>query len=112
MILKLNFNFQSLPPFNRVGDLLFTRYMRARRVAEAPGLRFIPKPKATELIYLETSPNYCEKNLAAGSFGTHGRFCNRSSALPPNAAGSCALLCCGRGWVSMIFFLTEVDVSK
>ncbi|CAF3043359.1 unnamed protein product [Rotaria socialis] len=48
------------------------------------------------LIFLNASPNYCEFDLSAGSFGTMGRVCNRSS----RAIDSCELLCCDRGYQS------------
>lgn len=36
-------------------------------------------PKRSELVYLQPSPNYCEPDLAQGSLGTQGRYCNRTS---------------------------------
>lgn len=36
-------------------------------------------PKRSDLVYLQNSPNYCERDLIAGSLGTIGRFCNRTS---------------------------------
>ncbi|EDX06352.1 GD10659 [Drosophila simulans] len=50
-------------------------------------------PKRMELIYLEASPNYCERSLQTGSQGTSGRTCQRTGHGPQ----SCDLLCCGRG---------------
>lgn len=50
-------------------------------------------PKRMELIYLEASPNYCERSLQAGSQGTAGRICQHGGHGPQ----SCDLLCCGRG---------------
>jgi len=38
------------------------------------------KPRPSELVYLQPSPNYCEADAAAGSPGVAGRHCNRSSA--------------------------------
>lgn len=37
------------------------------------------EPKITELVYLEQSPNYCDRDFGAGSLGTYGRSCNRTS---------------------------------
>ncbi|CAF0958127.1 unnamed protein product [Adineta steineri] len=51
-----------------------------------------------ELIFLNSSPNYCELNLSVGSFGTKGRVCNRKS----RAIDGCDLLCCNRGYQSQI----------
>lgn len=36
-------------------------------------------PKRSELVFLQPSPNYCEPDLALGSLGTQGRYCNRTS---------------------------------
>ncbi|KYN15305.1 Protein Wnt-7b [Trachymyrmex cornetzi] len=51
-------------------------------------------PKRSELVYLQPSPNYCEPNLAQGSLGTQGRYCNRTST----ETDGCDLMCCGRGY--------------
>ncbi|CAH1164457.1 unnamed protein product [Phaedon cochleariae] len=52
------------------------------------------EPKKSELVYLQMSPNYCERDLAAGSLGTAGRRCNRTS----RGIDGCDLMCCGRGY--------------
>lgn len=51
-----------------------------------------------ELVFLHASPNYCDSNMLAGSFGTMGRLCNRNS----RAIDGCDLLCCHRGYHSQI----------
>ncbi|KAG5311161.1 WNT7B protein, partial [Acromyrmex insinuator] len=51
-------------------------------------------PKRSELVYLQPSPNYCEPDLAQGSLGTQGRYCNRTST----ETDGCDLMCCGRGY--------------
>ncbi|XP_072756102.1 protein Wnt-7b isoform X2 [Anoplolepis gracilipes] len=56
------------------------------------GLKRIPK--RSELVYLQPSPNYCEPDLAQGSLGTQGRYCNRTS----KGTDGCDLMCCGRGY--------------
>lgn len=52
------------------------------------------KPRPRDLVYLENSPNYCEKEKSVGSLGTVGRECNRTSS----DIDGCDLLCCGRGY--------------
>lgn len=37
------------------------------------------KPKRMEMVYLQSSPNYCERDISLGSLGTVGRFCNRTA---------------------------------
>ncbi|XP_076289080.1 protein Wnt-7b isoform X5 [Lasioglossum baleicum] len=51
-------------------------------------------PKRSELVFLQSSPNYCEPDLAHGSLGTQGRYCNRTS----KGTDGCDLMCCGRGY--------------
>ncbi|CAL4069893.1 unnamed protein product, partial [Meganyctiphanes norvegica] len=52
------------------------------------------RPRSSDLVFLERSPNYCEINPATGSLGTHGRICNKTS----NGSDGCDLMCCGRGY--------------
>ncbi|KAJ8910612.1 hypothetical protein NQ315_017490, partial [Exocentrus adspersus] len=94
---------KTLPTFRQVGDILMKKYYRARPVAASTsthGSRGVDSskkqkklhlvltkgkipvkkmPKISELVYLEMSPNYCERDLTAGSLGTVGRSCNRTS---------------------------------
>lgn len=51
-----------------------------------------PGPK--DIVYLENSPSFCEKNLRQGILGTHGRQCNDTSL----GVDGCDLMCCGRGY--------------
>lgn len=94
---------KTLPTFRQIGDSLMKKYYRARPVASSPssvgprGLDSIRKvknlhlvlkkgkmpikkmPRKSDLVFLQMSPNYCEKDLSAGSLGTVGRSCNRTS---------------------------------
>lgn len=94
---------KTLPSFRQVGDSLMKKYYRARPVtssSSSPGPRGIEArrkmrkthlvlkkgklpikkvPKKSELVFLQMSPNYCERDLTAGSLGTVGRSCNRTS---------------------------------
>ncbi|KAH8412162.1 hypothetical protein KR009_000247 [Drosophila setifemur] len=51
-------------------------------------------PGNKDLVYLEPSPSFCEKNLRHGILGTHGRQCNETSL----GVDGCGLMCCGRGY--------------
>ncbi|XP_008195370.1 protein Wnt-1 [Tribolium castaneum] len=96
-----------LPPFRKVGDALFQRYEGASHVkfverkwrkklkAISADLK---KPNKTDLVYLDDSPDYCEKNETLSILGTHGRICNRTS----QGIDGCRLLCCGRGYQTRV----------
>lgn len=65
-----------------------------------------------EMVYLQSSPNYCERDISLGSLGTAGRFCNRTARgkmlsqyttkllkiIFVLGIDGCDLLCCGRGY--------------
>lgn len=96
---------KTLPTFRQIGDSLMKKYYRARPVAartsprndrevQTRRLKVQKKihlvlvkgkmptrkiPKKSELVFLQMSPNYCEKDSASGSLGTVGRICNRTS---------------------------------
>ncbi|XP_030763858.1 protein Wnt-2-like, partial [Sitophilus oryzae] len=93
---------KTLPTFRQIGDALMKKYYRARPVTATAiylnarhldprrqrkrhlvltkGKIPIKKtPKKSELVFLQLSPNYCERDLAVGSLGTVGRNCNRTS---------------------------------
>ncbi|XP_054159237.1 protein Wnt-4-like [Oppia nitens] len=58
-------------------------------------LSFKP-PTDVDLVYLNSSPDFCEPNNKTGSLGTYGRQCNRAS----KGTDGCDLMCCGRGYHS------------
>lgn len=82
---------------------LKSRYLSATKVVHRPmGTRkhLVPKDldirpvKDSELVYLQSSPDFCMKNEKVGSHGTQDRQCNKTS----NGSDSCDLMCCGRGY--------------
>jgi wingless-type MMTV integration site family protein 7 len=63
------------------------------------------KPRRSELVYLEQSPNYCDSDSSMGSLGTRGRRClgpggsrTNGSSVGSGGQESCDILCCGRGY--------------
>ncbi|KAI0232064.1 Protein Wnt-7b [Lamellibrachia satsuma] len=98
----------TLPRFRQLGNRLMEKYKRAKRVVSLKGRRarkpiFLKlrrskrpykKPRRSDLVFLEESPNYCQRDPATGSMGTHNRRCNRTS----KGLSNCNLLCCGRGY--------------
>ncbi|CAG9784628.1 unnamed protein product [Diatraea saccharalis] len=121
-----------LPSFRSVGDALKDRFDGASRVMvpntdlEAPAQRNdavphrVPRrdryrfqlrphnpdhksPGTKDLVYLESSPGFCEKNPRLGIPGTHGRACNDTSI----GVDGCDLMCCGRGYRTETMFVVE-----
>ena len=91
------------PSFHQVGDYLREKYEGAaemiiklnRRKKERLKPRYpqLKRPTEADLLYYESSPNYCDADASEGSLGTSGRECNISSS----GMNGCELLCCGRG---------------
>jgi len=52
------------------------------------------KPTRKDLVFLDESPDYCERNQTLGVLGTKLRTCNKTS----KANDGCSLMCCGRGY--------------
>nr|CDI40103.1 WNT7 protein [Euperipatoides kanangrensis] len=98
----------TLPAFRRVGEYLIKKYEVAREVEAIRDRRarrpiFLTlkrakkphkKPRRSDLVHLQKSPNYCEMDASKGSLGTIGRKCNKTSV----GADGCDLMCCGRGY--------------
>ncbi len=103
-----------LPSFNAIGVHLMKKYSNAKRVTphwDKKGslkkpyflkLRKIASnkrqtniiPKHRDLVYLDKSADYCDRNTLSDSLGTTGRECNKSS----HESNSCSSMCCGRGY--------------
>ena len=94
---------KTLPAFRLIGDNLMRKYTRARPVMAVEigtarrnkNLQLILRktttprgpqqhekrksPRRSDLVFLQESPNYCERDPSTGSMGTVGRQCNRTS---------------------------------
>ena len=99
--------------FHRIASDLRNKYDQAIHVHERRGSgmkrEFVAKnmlsrkPQEEELVFLEKSPDFCDKNRKYGSLGTQSRACNRTSTGPDG----CARLCCHRGFVTKRSLVTE-----
>lgn len=95
-----------LPPLRKVAEGLHKRYEGASHVKYVERRRKklkvispdFKKPNRTDLVYLEDSPDYCEKNETLNILGTRGRICNLTS----QGIDGCPLLCCGRGYQTRV----------
>lgn len=94
---------KGLQELSSIAQDLKLKYLSATRVVHRPvGTRkqLVPKDidirpiRETELVYLQSSPDFCTKNVKLGSNGTQERQCNKTS----NGSDSCTLMCCGRGY--------------
>lgn len=121
-----------LPSFRSVGDALKDRFDGASRVMlhnsdgdavaqrnDAAPARILRRdryrfqlrphnpdhktPGAKDLVYLEPSPGFCDRNPRLGISGTHGRACNDTSI----GVDGCDLMCCGRGYRTDTVFALE-----
>ncbi|OXA51732.1 Protein Wnt-4 [Folsomia candida] len=63
-----------------------------------PVLREMKRPTKKDLVFLDDSPTYCEKNETMQVLGTKGRVCNQTSDGP----SGCLIMCCGRGYQTML----------
>ena len=101
---------RTMPAFREVGTMLRQRFDGANQVKMArrkrklrPINKSLKRPTKNDLVYLQQSPDYCERNLRSGSLGTQGRACNASSY----GLDGCALMCCGRGHYTTMAELEE-----
>lgn len=96
-----------LQPFRIIGNVLTSKFdgatyvravQRRHKAALRPLKRNIKRPSKRDLVYLEESPDYCHRNETLGVLGTQGRLCNHTSY----GMDGCRLLCCGRGYQTVV----------
>ncbi|KAI8775893.1 protein Wnt-1 [Biomphalaria glabrata] len=92
---------RKMPPFRDVGNRLKERFDGAIKVIISndgnsiiPDGKDLKSPSKLDLVYSDTSPDFCKKNKKLGSLGTKGRECDPESP----GVGGCDLLCCNRGY--------------
>jgi len=73
-----------MPNFREIGEILRDKFEAANYVGEKRmGSRRVLVGKEgtvhqdTDLVYVRSSPDFCEEDLKKGSLGTRGRRCNK-----------------------------------
>ncbi|KAI1728198.1 wnt family domain-containing protein [Ditylenchus destructor] len=94
----------AMPPFREVGNIIKDKFDGATEVSIVSNGESKPRMERknpmfkrhtpADLVYLDSSPDYCEPDAERGVLGTKGRQCNISSL----AIDGCDLLCCHRGY--------------
>ncbi|KAG8188969.1 hypothetical protein JTE90_010061 [Oedothorax gibbosus] len=96
-----------LKPFREIGDLLTSKFdgatlvkavERRHKTKLRPVRKNVKRPSKKDLVFLDDSPDYCVRNETIGVLGTKGRLCNDTSY----GMDGCRLLCCGRGYQTVI----------
>ena len=92
-----------MPPFHEIGTILKDKFDGASEVVRGivgSSPHLVPKNKMykpftiSDLVYIDSSPDFCNQDPRTGSLGTQGRQCNRTS----QAIDGCDLMCCNRGY--------------
>lgn len=81
--------------YDSASEMVVEKHRESRGWVETlrPKYNYFKPPTERDLVYYETSPNFCDPNPQTGSFGTRDRVCNLTS----HGIDGCDLLCCGRG---------------
>lgn len=97
--------------FRQIGDDLTTKFegaslvklVKKKKKKLRPLTKKHKRPTRRDLVFLEESPDYCLRNESLGVLGTKGRLCVKTSY----GMDGCSLLCCGRGYQTLIREVTE-----
>ena len=101
-----------LHDFKVTGQKVLQHYGAAVQVEGGGQGRLVPTvrranpPMPEDMLFTHDSPDYCKRNLSMDILGTHGRLCSPAQA---GGAGSCAFLCCGRGFYNEDKLVAERD---
>ena len=113
----------TLPTFREVGNVLKKRYDAAKEVVAMRGgsrgrpqflkLRNLKrddykKPAFRDLVYLDKSPSFCDRDARMGILGTRDRQCTLSG----KGERKCSKMCCGRGHRTVKYVKTETCRCK
>ncbi|WAQ98818.1 WNT4-like protein [Mya arenaria] len=101
---------RKMRPFRSVGSVLKEKFdgaslmkVHRRKNKLRPVSKNMKRPSKQDLVYLENSPDFCEPNPKKGSLGTRGRQCDKDSY----GLDGCNLMCCGRGYYTVVKEFTE-----
>ena len=86
--------YKKVPDIEEIGQQLLTKYDDAKHIESDKINALIsnePSLSSSELVYCKFSPNFCQRNLNYGIYGTSGRQC----WLGINGPSSCSGMCCG-----------------
>ncbi|RWS05166.1 protein Wnt-4-like protein, partial [Dinothrombium tinctorium] len=98
---------RKMKPFRAIGEELVRKFdgatqvrmvRRKERSRLRPTRKDIKRPGKKDLVFLDESPDYCQNNDSIGVLGTKFRQCNASSY----GMDGCRLLCCGRGYQTVV----------
>ena len=101
---------RKMKPFREIGTVLKQKFdgatlvhVNKRKNKLRPISRDMKRPTRKDLVYLEHSPDFCNPNPKKGSLGTKGRQCDKDSY----GLDGCNLMCCGRGYYTIVKTFTE-----
>ena len=100
---------QRLPTFRAIGNVLMQKYKSAIKVGpDNNGKKLIPSyatmkpPTKFDLLYTDESAKFCKPG--EGSLSTVSRHCKKDDPGP----GGCDVLCCNRGYKTIVERVTEL----